>query len=58
MQSGTVTVRVRTWAEILEENRQRLHFYRSHLDFEPGEDATIDATLAKYLDLPGTQPAA
>ena len=58
MQSGSITVRVRRWAEVLQENRQRLHFYKSHLDFEPGEDATIDTTLAKYLDPPAEQPAA
>jgi hypothetical protein len=40
---------VRSWAEILEENRQRLHFYRDHLDYKPGEDTNLEATLSKYL---------
>ncbi len=40
---------VRRWAEVLEENRQRLHFYREHLDYQPGTDAQLDATLAKFL---------
>ncbi len=32
---------VRRWAEIIEENRQRLHFYRDHLDYEPGDDMDL-----------------
>jgi len=40
---------VRRWAEILEENRRRLHFYRAHLDYQPGEDTDLEATLSKYL---------
>lgn len=40
---------VRRWAEVLEENRQRLHFYRDHLDHEPPEDVGLDETLGKYL---------
>lgn len=47
---------VRRWAEVLEENRQRLHFYREHLDYQPGADAGLDATLAKYL--PGAEAGA
>lgn len=46
---------VKRWAEVVEENRQRLHFYREHLDYEPGEDSDLEATLSKYLpaeDLP------
>lgn len=46
---------VRRWAEILEENRQRLHFYREHLDYQPGEDTDLEATLSKYLP-PEVQP--
>ncbi len=40
---------VRRWAEVLEENRQRLHFYREHLDYQPGEDTDLEETLSKYL---------
>lgn len=46
---GNYRIWVRQWAEILEENRQRLHFYRDHLDYQPGEDADLEATLSKYL---------
>jgi hypothetical protein len=42
---------VRRWAEILEENRQRLHFYRDHLDYQPSDDSDLEATLSKYLPL-------
>lgn len=42
-------VRVRRWAEVLEENRQRLHFYREHLQFEPGEVSELTDVLGKYL---------
>jgi hypothetical protein len=41
---------VRRWAEILEENRQRLHFFREHLDYvEPEDAAELDAVVDKYL---------
>jgi len=43
---------VRRWAEILEENRQRLHFYREHLDHEPPPDEGLEGTLSKYLPSP------
>ena len=40
---------VRTWAEVLEENRRRMHFYKDHLNHKsPGDDA-LEATLSKYL---------
>jgi hypothetical protein len=42
---------VRPWAEILEENRQRLHFYRDHLSYEPRNDLELDGVLSKYLPL-------
>ncbi len=47
---------VRQWAEILEENRQRLHFYREHLDYQPGEDANLEETLSKYLPPEAQEP--
>jgi hypothetical protein len=40
---------VRRWAEVLEENRQRLHFYRDHLGYEPEETAELQEMLSKYL---------
>lgn len=41
---------VRRWAEILEENRQRLHFFREHLDYiQPEDAAELDAVVDKYL---------
>jgi hypothetical protein len=40
---------VRRWAEVLEENRQRLHFYRDHLDYEPEEVTELTDVLGKYL---------
>jgi hypothetical protein len=49
MEGANYRIWVRRWAEVLEENRQRLHFYRDHLDYQPSEDAGLDATLAKYL---------
>ena len=48
-QGGNYAIWVRRWAEILEENRQRLHFYREHLDYKPGDDTDLEATLSKYL---------
>jgi hypothetical protein len=40
---------VRRWAELLEENRQRHHFYREHMDYQPGDDSDLEAMFAKYL---------
>jgi hypothetical protein len=41
---------VRRWAEVLEENRQRLHFYREHLKYmPPAEEAELDEVVGKYL---------
>jgi hypothetical protein len=40
---------VKRWAEVLEENRQRLHFYREHLKYEPEEEAELQDLLGKYL---------
>ncbi len=41
---------VRRWAEVLEENRQRLHFYRDHLQYvAPSEEAELDEVVGKYL---------
>lgn len=40
---------VRRWAEVLEENRQRLHFYRDHLKYQPEEEAELAGMLDKYL---------
>jgi Histidine kinase-, DNA gyrase B-, and HSP90-like ATPase len=50
---GNYRIWVRRWAEILEENRQRLHFYRDHLDYQPAEDSNLEATLSKYLPTEG-----
>jgi hypothetical protein len=44
------TIRVRRWADVLEENRRRLHFYKEHLDYHEADDSTLEATLSKYLD--------
>jgi len=47
---------VRRWAEVLQENRQRLHFYREHLKYEPEEEAELQDILGKYL--PAAEPSA
>jgi hypothetical protein len=39
----------RRWAEVVEENRQRLHFYREHLKYQPEEEAELAQVLRKYL---------
>jgi hypothetical protein len=49
MEGANYRIWVRPWAAVLEENRQRLHFYREHLDYRPGEDLGLEETLAKYL---------
>ena len=49
MQTHPYTVRVRRWAEIIEENRKRLHFYKQHLDYQAEADDSLDATLNRYL---------
>jgi len=46
---GNHRIWVRTWSEILEENRQRLHFYRDHLQYEEPEDEGLNETLLRYL---------
>jgi Histidine kinase-, DNA gyrase B-, and HSP90-like ATPase len=49
---------VRRWAEVLEENRQRLHFYRDHLNYvAPEEETELNAVVRKYL-VPATEPSA
>ena len=40
---------VKHWAEILEENRQRLHFYRDHLQYESSDQVELEDVLSKYL---------
>lgn len=50
MQGETYRIWVRRWAEVLEENRQRLHFYRERLSYvEPQEEAQLDEVVSKYL---------
>lgn len=50
MEGASYRIWVRRWAEILEENRQRLHFFRDHLDYiEPAEEAELDQVVSKYL---------
>jgi hypothetical protein len=54
--SGTnYKVWVRRWAEVLEENRQRLHFYRDHLNLQPAEAANLNQALSKYLPDDGSR---
>jgi len=48
-QGGNYRIWVRRWAEVLEENRQRLHFYRDHLVYQPDEEAELEDVLGKYL---------
>ena len=55
MEKHPYRVRVRRWAEIIEENRQRLFFYRQHLDYQAEDDRSVDDTLAKYISRPHTQ---
>jgi hypothetical protein len=49
LQKDNYCVRVMRWSELLEENRQRLHFFRERLEYEAPADADLEATLAKYL---------
>jgi hypothetical protein len=49
VQRHPYTVRVRRWAEIIQENRQRLHFYHKHLAYAPEDEPSIEETLRKYL---------
>jgi dihydrofolate reductase len=46
---------VRRWAEVLEENRQRLDFYREHLQHEP-EEAELQDMLGKYMPAEEVSP--
>jgi hypothetical protein len=57
---GSYRIWVKRWAEVLEENRQRLHFYRDHLQYQPAEEAEFADVLGKYLPqtLTVTPPAA
>jgi hypothetical protein len=56
-QGGTYRIWVRRWAEVLEENRQRLHFYREHLKYVPlAEEAELDEVVGKYLSPHQTEP--
>lgn len=52
-EGGSYRIWVRLWAEVLEENRQRLHFYRDHLAYvEPEEEAELNKVVGKYLSPP------
>ena len=51
-EGGNYRIWVRRWAELLEENRQRLHFYRDHLQYKAGEEAELAEVLGKYLPRP------
>ena len=51
-EGGNYRVWVRRWAEVLEENRRRLHFYREHLDYEPEDVAELTNVLGRYLPKP------
>jgi hypothetical protein len=55
LEGGNYRVWVRRWAEVLEENRQRLHFYRDRLDFRPDEVGDLEETLDKYMQAPRVQ---
>ena len=57
MQGESYRIWVRRWAEVLEENRQRLHFYRERLSYvEPHEEAELDKVVSKYLPPPSNRP--
>jgi hypothetical protein len=43
---------VRRWAEVLEENRRRLHFYRENLAYAPQDDVELTRLLRRYLPEP------
>lgn len=56
-EAGNYRIWVRRWAEVLEENRQRLHFFREHLEcVEPDDEAELDAVVGKYLSEPTVAP--
>ena len=46
-----VRVHVKVWAEILEENRGRLQFFKEQLDFEATEDKALSHLAERYSDL-------
>jgi len=46
-----VRVHVKVWAEILEENRGRLQFFKEQLDFEATEDKALSHLADRYSDL-------
>ncbi|MNM96447.1 hypothetical protein D3C81_1089240 [compost metagenome] len=46
-----VRVHVKVWAEILEENRGRLQFFKEQLDFEATEDRALSHLAERYADL-------
>lgn len=48
MQKDTYRVHVRRWCDIIEENRQRLHFYRDRLNFRADEDVTLEEITQKH----------
>lgn len=46
-----VRVHVKVWAEILEENRGRLQFFKEQLDFEATEDKALSHLAERYSNL-------
>jgi hypothetical protein len=42
---------VKTWAQVLEENRARLRFVQERLDWEPDQEAALQLLKSKFSDL-------
>jgi hypothetical protein len=48
--SGNVRLWVRTWAEIIEECRRRLHFYRKELEYQSENEHAVDYLVRRHSD--------
>jgi hypothetical protein len=48
--SGNVRLWVRTWAEIIEECRRRLHFYRKELEYQSENEHAVDYLVRRHAD--------
>ncbi|MFC1443139.1 ATP-binding protein [Streptacidiphilus sp. N1-10] len=46
----TTRLWVREWSEILQECKQRLHFYRSRLDYQSTDEHALDYLVRKHAD--------
>ena len=47
-ESGNVSIWIKTWAQVLDENRARLQFFQEHLEYEADKGASLQHLQERY----------